>query len=147
MADMRAYRVIERSAVTGHYRGRKIVSMPPPSSGGTHIIEMLNMLETKNVSSMHPRGATYLHLLSEVMRRAFADRAKEMGDSDYVTVPVARLTSKSYAKTMMKSFDPEKVTDSKSLAGALPTGESPSTSHISVVDQWGNAVATTQTVN
>ena len=147
MADMRAYRVIERSAVTGHYRGRKIVSMPPPSSGGTHIIEMLNMLETKNVSSMHPRGATYLHLLSEVMRRAFADRAKEMGDSDYVTVPVARLTSKSYAKTLMKSFDSEKVTDSKSLAGALPTGESPSTSHISVVDQWGNAVATTQTVN
>ncbi len=147
MSDMRAYRVIERSPVTGHYRGQKIVSMPPPSSGGTHIIEMLNMLETVDVGQMHPRGASYLHLLSEVMRRAFSDRAKEMGDSDFVTVPVARLTSKAYARSLMKSFNPEKVTASKDLAGTLPTGESPSTSHLSVIDQWGNAVSTTQTVN
>jgi gamma-glutamyltranspeptidase / glutathione hydrolase len=147
LSDMRSYRVIERAAVTGHYRGHKIVSMPPPSSGGTHIIEMLNMLETHDVSSLHPRGATYLHLLTEVMRRAFADRAKEMGDSDFVSVPLARLLSKSYGKTMMKSFDPEKATDSKTLADSVSTGESPSTSHLSVVDQWGNAVASTQTVN
>ena len=147
ISDMRAYRVIERVPVTGQYRGRKIVSMPPPSSGGVHIIEMLNMLETKDLSTLHPRGATYLHFLAEVMRRAFADRAKEVGDPDFVDVPMHRLTSKSYAKTLVKSIDPEKATPSSKMGLFASTGESPSTTHISVMDQWGNAVATTQTVN
>jgi gamma-glutamyltranspeptidase/glutathione hydrolase len=147
MTDMRSYRVIERIPVSGHYRGHHIVSMPPPSSGGAHVIEMLNMLETKDLSGIHPRGATYLHLLSEVMRRAFADRAREMGDPDFVTVPTARLTSKGYARELMKTFDPEHATDSKLFAANAPTGESQSTTHISVIDQWGNAVGSTQTVN
>jgi gamma-glutamyltranspeptidase/glutathione hydrolase len=147
VADLRNYRVIERTPVKGTYRGHRVVSMPPPSSGGTHLIEMLNMLETKQVSELHPRGATFIHLLSEVMRRAFADRAMEMGDPDFVDVPVARLTSKSYARDLLKSFDSEKATDSRVFSGQKPTGESPSTTHISVVDRDGNAVATTQTVN
>ena len=147
MTDMRSYRVIERIPVTGHYRGHQIVSMPPPSSGGTHVIEMLNMLETRDLTDIHPRGATYLHLLSEVMRRAFADRAKEMGDPDFVSVPTARLTSKGYARELMKTFDSEHATDSKLYTANFPTGESQSTTHISVIDQWGNAVGTTQTVN
>ncbi len=145
--DLRHYRVIERAPVKGTYRGHRIISMPPPSSGGTHLIEMLNMLETRDLAGLHPRGATYIHLLSEVMRRAFADRAKEMGDPDFTTVPVARLTSKAYARDLLKNFDTEKATASNSLTLAAPTGESPSTTHISVVDRWGNAVATTQTVN
>ncbi len=145
--DLRNYRVIERAPIKGVYRGHRVISMPPPSSGGTHLIEMLNMLETRELSALHPRGATYLHFLTEVMRRAFADRAKDMGDPDFTAVPVARLTSKSYARDILKNFEPDKATDSKSLASAAPTGESPSTTHISVVDRWGNAVATTQTVN
>jgi gamma-glutamyltranspeptidase/glutathione hydrolase len=145
--DLRNYRMIERAPLKGSYRGRRIVSMPPPSSGGTHVIEMLNMLETRDLSALHPRGATYIHLLAEVMRRAFADRAKEMGDPDFTTVPVARLTSKSYAKERLKNFDPEKATASNAVGQIQPTAESPSTTHISVIDRWGNAVATTQTVN
>jgi gamma-glutamyltranspeptidase / glutathione hydrolase len=145
--DLRNYKVIERAPVKGMYRGHRIVSMPPPSSGGTHIIEMLNMLETKDLKELHPRGATYLHLLSEVMRRAFADRAKEMGDADFVAVPVAKLTSKVHARELMKSFDPNHATDSKLFSQIGATSESQSTTHMSVVDHWGNAVATTQTVN
>ncbi len=145
--DLRNYRVIERAPVKGVYRGHRVISMPPPSSGGTHLIEMLNMLETKELSALHPRGATYLHFLTEVMRRAFADRAKEMGDPDFVSVPVARLTSKSYARNILKNFEVEKATNSNSLTSAAPSGESPSTTHISVVDRWGHAVSTTQTVN
>ncbi len=145
--DLRSYRMIERVPVSSYYRGHRVVSMPPPSSGGVHIIEMLNMLEQKDLSKLHPRGATYLHYLAEVMRRAFADRAKEMGDPDFVDIPTHRLTSKAYAKNLAASIDPQKVTPSSTMGLSAPTGESPSTSHISVMDQWGNAVATTQTVN
>ena len=145
--DLRGYRVIERVPVSGYYRGHRVVSMPPPSSGGVHIIEMLNMLEQNDLSKLHPRGATYLHYLTEVMRRAFADRAKEMGDPDFVDVPVHRLTSKSYAQKVSASIDPERATPSSSIGLSAPTGESPSTTHISVMDRWGNAAATTQTVN
>ena len=146
-SDLRDYRVIERVAVSGHYRGHKVVSMPPPSSGGTHIIEMLNMLEPFDLTKLHPRGAKYLHLLSEVMRRAFSDRAKEMGDSDFVDVPVARLTSKAYAKRLMQNFNEEKASLSKDFESSAASGESPSTTHISVIDKWGNAFASTLTVN
>ncbi len=145
--DLRSYRMIERVPVSSYYRGHRVISMPPPSSGGVHIIEMLNMLEQKDLSKLHPRGATYLHYLAEVMRRAFADRAKEMGDPDFVDIPTHRLTSKAYAKNLAASIDPQKVTPSSTMGLSAPTGESPSTSHISVMDQWGNAVATTQTVN
>ncbi len=146
-ADLKAYKMIERIPVSGHYRKSRIVSMPPPSSGGTHIIEMLNMLEPYDLSKMNPRGSEYLHLLSEVMRRAFADRAQEMGDSDFVEVPVARLTSKKHALKLMESFNTEQATDSGLFKKVTSSGESPSTTHISVIDKWGNAVATTQTVN
>ena len=147
ITDLRSYRVIERAPVKGVYRDHRIVSMPPPSSGGVHIIEMLNMLEGYDLTALHPRGAAYQHLLSEVMRRAFADRAKEMGDADFVKVPVAKLTSKAYAREVMRNYDPEKAGDSKNFGLLSSSKESPSTTHISVIDQWGGAVATTQTVN
>ena len=146
-ADLRSYRVIERIPVTGRYRDFRVVSMPPPSSGGAHIIEMLNMLEPFEVSKMDPRGVKYLHLLSEVMRRAFADRAKEMGDSDYVDVPLARLTSKMHARELMKSFSEGSASRSTDFGDLSVPAESPSTTHISVIDKWGNAVSTTQTIN
>lgn len=147
LSDLKNYKVIERIPVSGRYRDFKIVSMPPPSSGGAHIIQMLNMLESFDISSMRPQGSTYIHLMAEVMRRAFADRAKEMGDSDFVDVPVARLTSRRYARQLMQSFKPEHASRSSDFGITAPAGESPSTTHISVVDKWGNAVSTTQTVN
>lgn len=146
-ADLRGYRVIERVPVTGTYRGFRIVSMPPPSSGGAHIIEMLNMLEPYNVATMNPRSTKYLHLLAEVMRRAFADRAIYMGDSDYVDVPLARIVSKAHAKEIMRSYQDSKASLSSDFGIPVVSGESPSTTHISVIDKWGNAVSTTQTIN
>jgi len=146
-ADLRAYRMVERIPVTGRYRDFRVVSMPPPSSGGAHIIEMLNMLEPFEISKMEPRGSKYLHLLSEVMRRAFADRAKEMGDADFVDVPLAKLTSKSHARELMKTFNEGRASKSSDFGDMSSPAESPSTTHISVIDRWGNAVSTTQTIN
>jgi gamma-glutamyltranspeptidase / glutathione hydrolase len=146
-SDLRSYRMVERVPVTGRYRDFRIVSMPPPSSGGTHIIEMLNMLEPFDLPKMDQRGTKYLHLLSEVMRRAFSDRAQAMGDSDFVDVPIAKLTSKSHANELMKSFQEGRASRSSDFGQTAPTGESPSTTHISVIDKWGNAVSTTQTIN
>jgi gamma-glutamyltranspeptidase/glutathione hydrolase len=146
-ADLRAYRMVERIPVTGRYRDFRVVSMPPPSSGGAHIIEMLNMLEPFEISKMEPRGSKYLHLLSEVMRRAFADRAKEMGDADFVDVPLAKLTSKLHARELMKTFNEGRASKSSDFGDMSSPAESPSTTHISVIDRWGNAVSTTQTIN
>ena len=146
-ADLRAYRVVERIPVTGRYRDFRVVSMPPPSSGGAHVIEMLNMLEPFEISKMEPRGSKYIHLLSEVMRRAFADRAKEMGDADYVDVPLAKLTSKAHARELMKTFNEGRASKSTDFGEIANPAESPSTTHISVIDRWGNAVSSTQTIN
>lgn len=146
--DLLAYSVRERQPVESAYRGYKVQSMPPPSSGGVHVIEMLNMLEGDDVASMGQGSSAYLHLLSEVMRRAFADRATYMGDPDFVKVPISDLISKNYAKKLRASIRPDRATPSSELKNPkLDLKESSSTSHISVVDHWGNAVSTTQTVN
>lgn len=155
--------------VQGTYRGYRVVSMPPPSSGGTHILEMLNMLEHFDVRGLGFGTAEGIHLLSEVMKRAFADREKYMGDPDYVKVPVKGLSSKEYGNLLAAEISLGKVT-AKAKAGdpfkyeanedpCLPATDlackgkrdhlmgNGCTTHYSVVDQWGNMVSSTQTVN
>lgn len=146
--DLLAYSMRERAPLIGSYRGYTVQSMPPPSSGGVHVIEMLNMLEEDDLAKMGQGSASYLHLLSESMRRAFADRSTYMGDPEFVAVPVAGLTSKTYAKQLRSTIKKDRASVSLELRNPkLDLKESSSTSHISVVDHWGNAVSTTQTVN
>ncbi len=146
--DLDAYQVLERQVAHGTYRDHRIVSMPPPSSGGVHIVQMLNMLESYDVKKFGFGTPDGIHILTEVMRRAFADRAKYLGDPDFVEIPVAGLTSKAYAKQLSATINLQSATPSKALAASDPKAfESPSTTHLSVVDQDGNAVASTQTIN
>lgn len=146
--DLNEYKVVERAPVEGEYRDYKIVGMPPPSSGGVHIIQILNMLSKDDVGALKHNSVEYVHLLAESMRRAFADRSEYLGDPDFVKVPVKGLLSKDYAMKLRKSIDGEHASLSKNLKAGDPSRyESPSTTHISVVDSWGNAVSSTQTVN
>jgi gamma-glutamyltranspeptidase/glutathione hydrolase len=156
-ADLDAYQVKSRAPVEGRYRGYRIASMPPPSSGGAHIVEMLNMLAGDDPRSM-PQPA-FLHLLAETMRRAFADRARWLGDPDFVAVPLKGLISPEYARARRQTIDLGSASRSDRIGAGTPPGaeagkvssaatrESKSTSHLSIIDGDGNAVATTQTVN
>jgi len=145
--DLRTYRVKERKPVTGTYRGYRIISMPPPSSGGTHLIEMLNMLEAYDLKKTGPSSAETAHLMIEAMRRAYADRAVYLGDPDFVRVPVRGLISKSYARMIGKSIG-ERATPSSEIRNGDPVAaEGDNTTHFSVVDRYGNAVANTYTLN
>jgi len=146
--DLANYQVLEREPVVGTYRGYKIVSMPPPSSGGVHIIEILNMLAGDDFGKMGFGSVASVHLLTEAMRRAFADRAVYLGDPDFVKIPLKGLLSPTYAQALRRTIDMTKSTPSSAVNPGKPADyESPSTSHLSVVDAWGNAVSTTQTVN
>ncbi len=145
--DFRKYRVKERKPVTGKYRGFGIVSMPPPSSGGTHLIEMLNILEPYDLKKTGPTSAETVHLMVEAMRRAYADRAVYLGDPDFVRVPVRGLTSKSYARIVGKTIG-ERATPSSEIRNGDPVAaEGDNTTHFSVVDRFGNAVSNTYTLN
>lgn len=146
--DLRSYRAIERQAVRGTYRGYDIVSMPPPSSGGVHLIEILNILEGFPLRELGAESAATLHLMIEAMKPAYADRAEYLGDPDVVTVPVAGLTSKRYAAELRKAIDPERARPAQSIKPGTPAPyESDNTTHFSVVDAQGNAVANTYTLN
>ncbi|MGD9922936.1 MAG: gamma-glutamyltransferase, partial [Pseudorhodoplanes sp.] len=146
-ADFRKYRVKERRPVTGTYRGYGIVSMPPPSSGGTHLIEMLNILEPYDLKNTGPTSVETVHLMIEAMRRAYADRAVYLGDPDFVRVPVRGLTSKRYARIVSKNIG-ERATPSSEIRNGDPVAaEGDNTTHFSVVDRFGNAVANTYTLN
>ncbi|MGH1372563.1 MAG: gamma-glutamyltransferase [Cellvibrionaceae bacterium] len=146
--DLANYRVQTRTAVTGSYRGYEIASMPPPSSGGVHIIQMLNMLESFPVGEYGAGSAQSIHLLVEAMKRAYADRSKYLGDPDYVDVPVAQLIDKAYAKRLADDFNLESTTASSAiLAGAKLADESRDTTHYSIVDGDGNLVSNTYTLN
>ncbi|HEY7647139.1 MAG TPA: gamma-glutamyltransferase [Hyphomicrobiales bacterium] len=148
LADLKAYKVVEREPVRGTYRGYDIVSMPPPSSGGTHLIQMLNILEGYDLKALGHNGADYIHRLVEAMRRAYADRAVHMGDPDFWKVPVAGLTSKSYADKQRATIDLTKASKSAEIsAGTPPSREGVETTHFSVMDKDGNAVANTYTIN
>jgi gamma-glutamyltranspeptidase/glutathione hydrolase len=144
--DLKDYHAVERTPVRGTYRGYEIVSMPPPSSGGVELIEMLNILEGYDLA--HEDDADALHLLIEAMKRAYADRALFLGDPDTVKLPVARLISKSYAATWRATIDPARATPASAIrAGDTVQPEGRNTTHFSVVDKFGNAVANTYTLN
>jgi gamma-glutamyltranspeptidase/glutathione hydrolase len=142
--DLRRYRPAWRGALEGSYRGHRLITMPPSSSGGVTMIETLNILET--FPQLPPFGsAGHTHLLAEAFRRAFIDRNTKLGDPDFVTVPVRRLTSDSYARRLAATIDPARA----SVTGAFDSAarEASHTTHYSVVDAAGNAVATTTTIN
>ncbi len=146
--DLAGYRPVIRSPLLGSYRGYQIVAVPPPSSGGVALIEMLNMLETYPLAEFGPGSSKTYHVLAEVMRRAYADRERFLGDPDFVQVPVAQLTDKSYAQRRAADIKLDRASRSDLIAvgPALPV-ESPETTHFSVVDKDGNAVSNTYTLN
>src|SRR5262249_8258316 len=132
----------------GTYRGYEIVTMPPPSSGGIALIEMLNMLEPVDVKSMGWHSSQEVHAVVEVMRRAYADRARFLGDADFVSVPATGLMSRAYAEERRKDIDPVHATESKTMADTTPARyESPNTTHFTIIDAEGNIVANTYTLN
>ncbi len=147
-ASLAAYKPVVREPVRGTYRGYEIVTMPPPSSGGVHIVQMLNILEQFPVAEMGAGSADNLHLIAEVARQAFADRSEHLGDPDYYDVPMAWLTSKDYARELAAAIDMQKARKSVDVApGIQPQPESPDTTHFSVIDADGSIVATTTTLN
>jgi len=146
--DLRGYVAKERTPLHGNYRGYEIISMPPPSSGGAVLIEMLNILEGYDLKNIEANSSDRYHLMAEAMRRAFADRAEYMGDSDFVKVPVAGLIDKSYAATLRSTISTERASTSAEVRAGKPAGyESDETTHFTVVDNDGNAVSNTYTLN
>ena len=143
--DIKNYRAILREPVRGTYRGYDIVSMPPPSSGGVHLIEMLNILEGYDLAKL-PRGES-LHVLAEVMKRAYADRATFMGDPDSVKMPVAGLISKKYAAALRTQIGNRATPATEVRSGNPADFEGQNTTHFSVIDSDGNAVSNTYTLN
>jgi len=146
--DMASYKAVERETVKGTYRGYDVVSMPPPSSGGVHIIQMLNALEQFPIKEMGHNSSDTIHVMTEVMRRAYADRSHYLGDPDFTKVPVTALGSKTYGQQIAANIDRNKATPSSEVSPnkKLPY-ESNETTHYSVVDKWGNAVSNTYTLN
>jgi gamma-glutamyltranspeptidase/glutathione hydrolase len=147
LEDLKNYRAVERKPVEGNYRGYQISSMPPPSSGGIALIEMLNILEEYPLSNYGPGSSRTLHLLAETMKRAFSDRAQFLGDTDFVRVPISGLISKRYAKERRATIDPFLASEAAKEGHGKPDSyESEQTTHFSIVDAEGNAVANTYTL-
>ncbi|MGI2046846.1 gamma-glutamyltransferase [Shewanella oncorhynchi] len=146
--DLKNYKVVEREPVRGEYRGYEVVSMPPPSSGGVHIIEMLNVLQQFPIDKLGHNTAQTIHLMAETMKYAYSDRSEYLGDPDFYKVPVRALTSKDYAQKIASQIAMNKATPSAEIKpGKLAPYESDQTTHFSVVDKWGNAVSNTYTLN
>ncbi|MDR6658082.1 gamma-glutamyltranspeptidase/glutathione hydrolase [Tardiphaga robiniae] len=145
--DLKAYQPVIRQPVRGSYRGYDIVSMPLPSSGGTVLLETLNILEGFPVATLRQGSAPSLHLLIEAMKRAYADRARYLGDPAFVNAPIAILTSKDYAAKQRASIDLDKATPWTDALSAVPPREGQNTTHYSVVDAAGNVVSNTYTLN
>lgn len=146
--DLKNYVAKERTPLRGTYRGHEIITMPPPSSGGVVMLQILNMLEGYNIKSMQYNSAAKYHVLAEAMRRAFGDRAEFMGDPDFASVPIATLIDKSYAQKRATSIDLKKASVSKDTNhGDIPGSESMDTTHFTVVDKDGTVVTNTYTIN
>lgn len=160
--DLKNYRPAEREPLRGSYRGHAIVTMPPPSSGGVALLQMLAMLEAYDVASLGHSSAAKYHLFAEVMKRAFRDRAEYLGDPDFVKVPVGQLLARDYLSGRMRNFSPDKtvpadkvepglgplkLSQAESSRTRLFAAESHETTHYSVVDAAGTAVAVTYTLN
>ena len=148
LEDMKGYVAKERAPLRTTYRGFEVISMPPPSSGGAVLIEMLNILEGFDLRQMGATSSERYHVQTEAMRRAFADRAEYMGDSDFVSVPVAGLIDKSYAESLRRGIKMERASTSAEVKAGRPAGhESEETTHFTVVDAEGNCVSNTYTLN
>lgn len=146
--DLKNYRAKERTPLRGTYRGHEIISMPPPSSGGIVMLQVLNMLEAYDIKSMGPNSSAKFQVYTEASRRAFADRAEFMADPDFANVPVSGLIDKSYAAQRGSSIELNKATSSKEIKFGEPVGaESSDTTHYTVVDPEGNVVTNTYTIN
>ena len=146
--DLQTYRSVWREPIRSAYRGHEIVSMPPPSSGGVLLAQMLNMLEPYDVAASGFGAPATVHLMVEAERRAYADRAEHLGDPDFYDVPIAMLIGKAYARQRFTDFDPDTASKSEQVgAGARWPDESPETTHLSAIDAAGNAVAYTTTLN
>lgn len=144
--DLRKYKVKEREPVRGIFMGHEVVSMPPPSSGGTHVIQLLNLMEEEDFSkgNAHPH---YVHRFAQSMQRAYADRAEYLGDTDFVMVPMKGIRSKEYAKTLRAQFGDRASPSTDVKAGEPRRFEGDHTTHLNVMDAEGNTVASTQTIN
>ncbi len=144
--DLKKYEAIERKPIEGTYKGYTIYSMPPPSSGGVALVEMMNLMEQADLKDIEFNSTAYVHLVAEAMRRAFADRAEHLGDADFnLDMPLEKLTSKEFAKQRFKGIDMKKASVSDSTKfGQLYDGQN--TTHFSVLDKDGNAVSLTYTL-
>lgn len=148
LQDLRDYKVAEREPVRGSYRGYQIVTMPPPSSGGAHLIQILNMMERWPMNQWGADSAQSVHYMTEAMKLAYADRSEYLGDPDFVKIPLKGLISKSYASELAASIKPQQARPGKDIRPGRPQPyESDQTTHYSVVDKAGNAVAVTYTLN
>ncbi len=146
--DLKTYTVASRDAVRGFYRGYEVVSMPPPSSGGVHVLQMLKVLENFNLKKMGHNSADYLHALTESMKYAYADRSEYLGDPDFTQVPIKALTSGAYGKRIAKQIDFAQTRASDDIKpGSEQPFESHDTTHFSVADEEGNVVSNTYTLN
>ena len=146
--DLADYQVVEREPVRGQFRDFEVISTPPPSSGGVHIIQMLNILQGYDLEAMGHNSAAYLHHLTESMKLAYADRGRYLGDTDFVDVPVAQLIDPAYAARLRTLIDPNKATPSEQIEpGRKLLPESPDTTHYTVADGQGNVVSNTYTLN
>ena len=148
MDDMKNYSPGFRTPVHGSYRGYDIYSMSPPSSGGAHVVQILNILEGYPISEFGHNSAKTIHLMAEAMKRAYADRSFYLGDEDFIKVPLKGLISKKYAAALREGIDTEKAAPSSTIAPGKPLPyESNETTHFSIVDKFGNAVSNTYTIN
>ncbi|WP_323011949.1 gamma-glutamyltransferase [Castellaniella sp.] len=146
--DLADYRAVERAPISGTYRGYRIITMPPPSSGGIHLVQLLNIMENWPMHQWGAGSAQTVHHMAEAMKLAYADRSEYLGDTDFVPVPVAGLVSKAYAKQLAAHIDPLRSRPSTDIRPGQPQAyESDQTTHYSVVDGSGNAVAVTYTLN
>ena len=147
LEDLKSYKPIWREPLVGSYRKRTVITMPPPSSGGVALIQMLNVLEGHQLMKLAPNSATYLHLVAESMKHAFADRAQYLGDPDFVKAPIPTLVSKDYASWIRGRISPVKTQPAKYYGMGNFKAEQGGTTHFSVLDRFGNAVACTLSVN
>ena len=145
--DLKEYNSVYREPIVGNYRGHTIISMGPPSSGGPLIIQMLNMLENFEVQAMKRNSTEFVHMLTEIQRLAYADRAIHLGDPDFYPSPVPMLISKDYAKERLGLISMDKATPSSEIAAGSTTPESMETTHYSAMDKFGNTVGITTTIN
>ena len=145
--DLKSYKPVWREPLIGNYRQRTVITMPPPSSGGVAILQMLKVLEGHQLSGLPHNSATYLHLITETMKHAFADRAQYLGDPDFVKAPIGLLTSKDYAAWIRGRISAAKTHPPKYYGLVNFKPELGGTTHFSVIDRFGNAVACTVSVN